>query len=152
MAKRKFTPRRNPMLSKIHIAQKELGMSDEDYRAMLHGVTGKQSCADLTDRQLVQVLEHLTRLGFSAKTKGRPKNMDPQKAQGHHQVSRAKQLEKIEALLTVGKRPWSYADVLAKKICKVDKIAWVTDADLYRVITALRKQAEREGWDLSGEK
>lgn len=75
---------------------------------------------------------------------GRPKNMD-------NNESRADQLGKIEALLTVGKKSWAYADAIAKAVCKVDKVAWVATHDLYKVITALRKQAKRAGWDLSGE-
>jgi phage gp16-like protein len=51
----------------------------------------------------------------------------------------------------VGNRPWSYADALAKRICKVDKIIWVPGDQLHKVIAALRYQARREGWDLSGE-
>lgn len=75
----------------------------------------------------------------------RPKNMD------RPGESRADQLGKIEALLTVGKKAWHYADGIAKRICKIDKIAWVPTGQLYKVITALRMQAKREGWDLSGE-
>ena len=68
--------------------------------------------------------------------------------------SRDQQLQKIEALLTIGKKPWSYADALAKRICRnddnrpIEKIAWVPTEQLYKVITALRMQAKREGWDL----
>lgn len=76
---------------------------------------------------------------------GRPKNMDKPGE------SRADQLGKIEALLTIGGLPWSYADAIAKQMRLADKIAWVKTGDLYRVITALRKKAQKEGWDLSGE-
>ncbi len=65
--------------------------------------------------------------------------------------NRAAQLKKIEALLTVGGKPWNYAHALAKRICKTDRIEWVPDHLLYKIITALRYQAKREGWDLSGE-
>lgn len=84
--------------------------------------------------------------GYQYRTRypGRPKNIE--------RGSRADQLKKIEALLTVGKRPWTYADAIAKRVCKVDKVPWVPDDELYKVITALRIQAKREGWDLSGEK
>lgn len=75
----------------------------------------------------------------------RPKNMDKG-------GSRADQLGKIEALLTVGKKEWAYADGIAKRVCKVDKVQWVETDDLYKIITALRMQAKREKWDLSGEK
>jgi phage gp16-like protein len=77
--------------------------------------------------------------------------MDESKAATWSQASRARQLEKIEALLTIGGKSWAYGDAMAKRICKVDKITWVADGDLYKIITALRKQAQRDGWDLSGE-
>jgi phage gp16-like protein len=74
----------------------------------------------------------------------RPKNMDKC-------GSRADQLGKIEALLSIGKLPWSYADAIAKRMGLADKIQWVHESDLYKIITALRKRAQKEGWDLSGE-
>ena len=75
---------------------------------------------------------------------GRPKSLKD--------GSRSSQLKKIEALLTVGKKEWNYAHALAARICKVDRVEWVPEHELYKIITALRKQAFREGWDLSGEK
>ena len=44
-------------LAKIHIARKELGMEEEDYRAMLQDVAGVGSSADLTvaGRSKVQI-------------------------------------------------------------------------------------------------
>lgn len=76
----------------------------------------------------------------------RPKNMDKPGE------SRADQLGKIEALLTIGKLPWSYADAIAKQMRLADKVQWVATGDLYRIITALTKKAQKEGWDLSGAK
>lgn len=73
---------------------------------------------------------------------GKPKNVP---------LDRKAQIGKIEALLTVGGKEWNYAHSLAKRICKSDRIEWVPDGQLYKIITALRKQAQREGWDLSGE-
>jgi phage gp16-like protein len=78
-------------------------------------------------------------------------NSGPLFPAGRSYNSRAAQLAKIEALLTIGGKPWAYGDALAKRICKVERIAWVPDRDLYKIITALRMQAKREGWDLSGE-
>ncbi len=139
--------KRRAELAKIHIAKKELGMSEDDYRAMLLQVGGKESAGDLSAAARRQVLDHLAALGGkSARRKtypGRPKNIDG----GRH--SRAEQLKKIEALLTVGKKPWSYGDALALRICKVAKVAWVPDHDLYKIITALRKEGQRKGWDLN---
>lgn len=142
---------RRAELAKIHIAKKDFCMSDGDYRAMLMEITGKTSAGDLNSKQRQAVLDHLASLGFKNKRSGRPKNADRKPGQKPSQVSRAEQLKKIEALLTIGEKPWSYADALAQRICKADRVAWVKDVDLYKIITALRKQALREGWDLSGE-
>jgi hypothetical protein len=44
-------PNRQAELARIHIAKKELNMTDDDYRFMLHSVTGKSSAALLTARE-----------------------------------------------------------------------------------------------------
>ena len=36
---------RNGLIAKIKIAQKQLGMAEEAYRALLLRITGKNSCA-----------------------------------------------------------------------------------------------------------
>jgi len=135
---------RKAELAKIHIAKKELGKSEEEYRDMLWILCGVRSAADLNSAQRRDVLEHLKAEGFKAqkaKYPGRPKNMTPEN-------SRTAQLEKIEALLTIGGKSWAYAHGIAKRICKVEKVEWVKANELYKIITALRKQAQREGWAL----
>jgi phage gp16-like protein len=147
-----YPDHRRAELAKIHIAKKDLGMTDDDYTAMLEAITGKTSAGDLNSRQRQAVLEHLANLGFkNDRKRGRPRNMERKPSQPEDQASRARQLEKIEALLTVGGKAWGYADALAQRICRVDRVAWVPTSDLYKIITALRKQAKRAGWDLSGE-
>lgn len=135
---------------RIHSLLAELGISDDIYRDILRQQFGVESKGKLTDRQLLQLVQHLERLvtpkGKQPETyPDRPRNMD-------RGGSRADQLGKIEALLTIGQLPWSYADAIAKQMRLADKIAWVKTDDLYRVITALKKKAQKEGWDLSGEK
>jgi phage gp16-like protein len=139
-AKDKF---RNVELAKIHIlAKKNLGMNDDEYRCMLRQITGKESSAKLNWRQRAEVIDHLRSLIDGPKYPGRPHNMDSYN-------SRAAQLGKIEALLTIGGKPWAYGDALAQRICKVERLAWVPDGELYKIITALRMQAKREGWELN---
>jgi phage gp16-like protein len=140
--------RRRAELAKIHIAKTERGMTDDEYRYMLHTVAGVTSAADLDAKGRRAVLEHL--YGGRVSYPGRPKNMDL--------PDRKAQMEKIGALLAAGKRPWNYAHALARNICRtkddapIDSLGWVPEEQLYKIITALRKQAQREGWDLSGEK
>ncbi|WP_051327188.1 gp16 family protein [Desulfatibacillum aliphaticivorans] len=137
---------RKKQLAKIHIAKDQLGMDETTYREMLHNVAKVKSSKDLDANGFRAVLEHLANCGFKATRKkrnsypGRPKNMDSKS-------SRSAQLKKIEAYLAEAGRPWAYADSMAKRICKVDRIAWVDTKDLYKIITALRKDAQRHGRD-----
>lgn len=130
----------------IHIAKGQLGLPDETYRELLWDLFRVRSSTALSAAQASILIDQLKRKGFELRVKGRPKRLERPKP-----VSRDRQLQKIEALLTIGQKPWSYADALARNICKVDSISFVGDDQLYKVITALRKQAKREGWDLSGE-
>lgn len=147
----------------IHVVKGALLLDDATYRAMLAGY-GVASSKDLRDAQAELLLHDLQTKAMQAGVwkkkaapagKGRkPGNLqrpDWQSLPSRGRLSRAKQLEKIEALLTVGGKSWEYAEALAQRICKVDKLAWVPEQELYKIITALRKQAVREGWDLSGE-
>ena len=138
----------------IHTLKGALKLDDDTYRAVLAGY-GVASSVELSYSLAEKLIDDLAakaqavgvweRRPGNRGHKGKPKNIE-----GHK--SRAQQLQKIQALLTVGKRPWSYADILAQKICKVDLVAWVPGNELYKVIAALWKQAKREGWDLREEK
>lgn len=60
---------RNKLLGKIHIAKKELGLDDDTYRSIIRQVTGKDSAAKCTERQLVKISEYLKTKGFKPKDK-----------------------------------------------------------------------------------
>lgn len=134
----------------IHCCKSALRLSDDDYRAVLAGY-GVASSKDLSTWHAAKLLQDLETKAAAAgvwKTGRAPKRAGKRPTK----VDRNLQLQKIEALLTVGGKPWAYADGMAKRICKVEIVAWVPDADLYKIITALCMQAKREGWDLSGGK
>lgn len=130
------------------------GYSDENYRDTISQISHNRtdSSKELTERERQSLMDHLSVLAGEEPRKpwqprdkksypNRPRNMEKKD-------SRADQLGKIEALLTIGSLPWSYADAIAKQMRLADKIAWVKTEDLYRVITALKKRAQKEGWDL----
>lgn len=128
--------RRNQQLSKIHIAKKELAMDDDSYRAMLARVAGVTSAKDLNPRQVGAVLREFERLGWKPKA-GRDK---PNAA-----VDRQKLVGKIGAQLAEAGRPWDYADALAKRLYKVERLEWLDAKQLGGVVTALAKDAQRHG-------
>lgn len=55
----------------INIAKGQLGLDEDDYRAMLVRVTGVASLRAMSDRQKLAVIEELKRLGFRVTARGR---------------------------------------------------------------------------------
>ncbi|MFB2531013.1 phage protein GemA/Gp16 family protein [Paracoccus sp. p3-h83] len=55
----------------INIAKGQLGLDEDDYRALLIRVTGKPSLRQMSDRQKIDVIEEMKRRGFRIRTKGR---------------------------------------------------------------------------------
>ena len=77
---------------RIHVAKRELGLSDQEYREALEGQTGKTSCKDMTLSQLYTVEAYLKKLGFKPSIKKRPfaKRKSP--------VGQGRQVDKIRAI------------------------------------------------------
>lgn len=136
---RNATQLRTAEMAQIHIAIKQLALEDDAYRAILLQVTGKTSSKDLTWQERKALLDHFKKVGFKvkAKTAGR---VAPVVAN-----DRQAMIGKVEALLAEAKYPWSYADALAKKICKVERIEWCLPSHLVKIIAALTKDAQRNG-------
>lgn len=119
-------------LARIHIAKAKLGLSDEDYRAVVWNIGTVDSAAELDAagrRALITRLE--SHLPASARYSGRPHNIG---ARG-----REAQL-KIEALLTDAGQPWSYAAAIAQRMHR-KRLEWLTAEQLAGVIAALEKAA-----------
>jgi phage gp16-like protein len=126
---------RNPSLAKIHIAKKQLGLDDETYRAMLQQHGGVTSSKDLTPLAAAKVLQHLERSGFKPKA-GHGKRPKPA-------AGRAALVGKIEAQLASASRPWAYADGMAKKMFQVEKVDWLNEEQLGKIVAALAYDAKR---------
>ena len=118
---------RNRDLAKIHIAKKQLCLSDEDYRQMLWTVARVRSSGDLDSHGRKVVLEHLVSRGFKSAQSGRPVPAG----------SRAPMLGKIHAMLADAGKPIAYGDALAKRIAKSDRLEWCAPEGLRKVIAAL---------------
>lgn len=55
----------------INIAKSQLGLEEDDYRALLTRVTGVASLRAMSERQKIAVLDELKRMGFRVKSGGR---------------------------------------------------------------------------------
>lgn len=55
----------------INIAKAELGLEEDDYRALLQRVTGLASLRAMNERQKIEVIDELKRLGFRIRKSGK---------------------------------------------------------------------------------
>ena len=133
-------------LAKIHIAKKDLGLSDDAYRDVLRNVCGKDSAAKLTDNQATRVLRYFESRGWKPKA---------QRSLPGLTLPRDGQSRKIQALwITMHKagkvRNSSDKALLAmvKRVTGVDRLEWCTDIQKSAVIESLKQWAKREGVDV----
>lgn len=150
------------MLGKVHIALPILyreckGFSEDVYRFALQERWGVSSSADMTNRQLHELLQYLGKLGWLPK-KGRNRKDAP--ATLDHDptgMSREDKMGKIEAFLAEkGRRegtdvPWGYAVNILKRQTLTDPGGQVKQFEkashkqLDAVIAALYRDAKRRG-------
>lgn len=122
-------------LAKIHLAKRQLGMTDDVYRDLLWNIARVRSAADLDEHGRRAVIAQLKNCGarFTPPRRGR--------AAGE----KRKQLAKIQAFLAEAKRPDSYADGMARRMFNVERVEWCTPEQLGKIIAALAYDARRHG-------
>jgi len=130
-------------LAKIHIAKKELGLTDESYRDILHLHFKVDSASKLNDRQCTVLLNHLKALGWKPKHPAKGKR--PFKAKGLAPLGKEALLGKIEAHLAERKIHWNYAHAMAKRICKVDRVEFCDAEQLRKLVAAFEYDSKRKG-------
>ena len=130
-------PARRAMIAKIKIAQKELGMDDDTYRAVLMRAAGKNSCAQMDEGRLEAVLREMQRLGFAPRQSAyvRPPL---------HLADHGGLIRKIGALLAQTGKSWAYAHGIARKMFGVETVQRCDAEQMRKVLAALNYQARRE--------
>ncbi|KAF5050853.1 hypothetical protein DSECCO2_425100 [anaerobic digester metagenome] len=151
--------RRGYMLAKVHIAKAQLGLTDEEYRAVLHGQYGKNSAKDLSVVQLHGLLIYFQKLGWQGRrgSAKRGARRDPGVAAllagDVANLGREALMEKIEALLAEKGRvegthmPWNYAMGILKQQTKgaIRDFRQASPDQLRDVMLALLRDAQRKG-------
>jgi len=136
------TANRKKLIQLIHVARRDVaGLKDEDtYRAMLLAVTGCDSCSDMSDDQLQNVLEHLKNSGFKVRSRAKPSRPLADDADS----------KKIRAIwlmlhhLGVVKNPSEEAlAAYVKRQTGVDALQWLNGEQSLKVIETLKKWAMR---------
>jgi len=128
----------------IKVAVRQLGLDEETYRALLVRVTGKSSCAQMSDGERGKVLDALKAQGFVLECNG--KSVDhhrPKDTRREPQADNTRMLRKVEALLADAGRPWDYAHAMARHMFDVDRLEFLRSGQLHKLIAALQIDANR---------
>lgn len=133
---------RNTDLAKIHVAKKQLGMTEDDYRAMLWTQGRVKTSSDLDHAGRQRVLDHLKACGFkpvaSAQTK-RPARPTPA-------PDKLKLIRRIRAqLISLGNLPDTYGDGIAKQMFGLQFYEWATHDQLHSITAALAAEQRKKG-------
>jgi len=135
---------RNTDLAKIHVAKKQLNMSDDDYRAMLWTQGRVHSSKDLDHAGRASVLDYLKAIGFKAVSS--PASKQPRRPQIG--ADKLKLVRRIRAqLISLKRKPDTYADGIAKQMFGIEFYEWCTHDQLHAITAALAIQQRREGAD-----
>lgn len=135
---------RKEQLALIHLAKKETGLSEENYRALLEGAAGVSSSKELPNEQAFNaVIKAFETLGFKKKpATSRPKPT-------HFWRCTDSQRAKIEVLWkNVARNPSeeSLRRYIAR-IIHVDHPAWIAKEDATKMIISLSALARQAGLD-----
>lgn len=131
---------RSKIIQLIHIAKSQIGLSDEDYRAVLESTTKKTSCSDMSLFELNEVLKAMKKLGFKVKkleTKENEIGWDASKDQ----------MDYIKGMWELVARDKSDRALykFIKRITGADHPRFMRSVDSQKVIVALRKMMVSAG-------
>lgn len=139
------TANRNAMIGKIHVAKKQLAMTDDSYRAMLKRLTGKDSSKALSLAQLHDVLTEFERFGFKG-TGGKRSGSRPKADTAQASMIRALWLD----LYHLGEAQDPSEEAIARfagRTCKgLRALQWMNTTQADAIIRALRGWLQRIGF------
>lgn len=128
---------RGARIKAVHTACRHLGLDEETRHALQRELTGKESLARMSYRELGTVLDHLNR---------RPRQPDDASAPAPERIAACPQLQKIAQLLAQQGLPWVYlhrsarGPSMCRRLAGAERIEWADAAGKRAVIVALIKR------------
>ncbi len=137
--------KKQKLIQLIHIGKNRLHLGNENYRALLEGVTGKSSCKDMTIKDLEAVLKAMKSLGFKVKKM-------PVKKSDVGARATPGQIDYIKGLWELASREKTERSLarFIKRIAGVDALRFMTKKQATKIILALREMAAKAGYDPDG--
>ena len=133
--------RRKKLIQLIHIGKVKMALTEDAYRAFLEGAAGKQSCVDMSERELAAVLRVMRGNGFGCA----PRRVKPEERGGATMA----QLEYIKGMWQKCARNKGEGALLAlvNRIAHVKTLRFLTVHSARKVILALRDMMVKAGFD-----
>lgn len=139
-------PHRRALLAKVHLAKKDLALSDDDYRSILLEVAGTNSAAKCSDGDLVAVVERFKSRGWKpAQPKGR--SATARAPADHRPAAKARALWiSLHHLGAVADPSEAALESFARRQLGCPRLQWADQGMMFRLIEAEKAIAERNGW------
>ncbi len=137
-----FAQTRKQLIQKIHIAKSQLKLDDEAYRSLLNNATGKTSCTQMSDKELMIVLQRMQQNGFKVQRK---KSVGKRPTVGSQEKQRERYLKKLEAMILDNDLSWDYVQAICRKSMKVPFLQWCKADDLRKIIQMLAVHLRKQG-------
>lgn len=137
---------RRSLMAKVQIAKKELGICDDDYRAILIRLAnGKMSSADCSDAELIAVLDEFKAKGWQAKPRA-----DAPKAADHKAAMKARAMWiSLHHLCAIDDPSEKALEAFGKRQLGCDRLQWADQSQMFKLIEALKAIGGRHGWDFN---
>ena len=132
-------------LARIHIAKKALNLDDDAYRDIMFTVARVRSSAELDFTGRKRLIEHFLKCGWNG---SKPTAAKPAKAPKRPTPSAtlAPMCRKVRAqLISLGRRPDSYADAIAQRMFNVQFYEWCHSDQLHALVAALAVEQAARG-------
>lgn len=140
---------RRALLAKVHIARKQLGLKEGEYRSILGARFGVESSGELDVRALQALVAYFESLGWKPGRgpKTRAKHKAPHTLE-HDESGQGREpyMGKIEALLAdLGRLegrfiPWAYAAGILKRQTGLERLEYASRGQLQALIAVLGKR------------
>ena len=124
----------------IHVAKKQLGLTDEHYRAILSAITGFESSKHLDQRDFEAVMRHMSSLGFRNDFNKTFYGQRP----GMASPRQVALIRKLWGEYTGGKGDDSSLGKWLARTFKVSSLRFVTHEQAPKAITALKAMVAKK--------
>lgn len=147
---------RNKLIAKIHVAKKQLGLDEDEYRGIIQGATNGESdsCKGCNEAQLEQVMSRMTEWGFKPIVSASPAEGDKKPKIKLSPATRGKpdptQIDKIRAMWIdlankgiIRNRSDDAIQSFAKRLTRVDRLEWLSTKQCQTVLAALKAMEQK---------